>query len=185
MNEITKFEEEKMVMSSMFGAVSTSSIVYGIMLIIISMFLFINPGQSYMLVTILLGVYLVVKGLIDFIAVFNSDNPQKGITLFDSVISFIAGFIVLSTTVFVMKFLVTFIVYIIGFSFILSGVIGFKKSILISLINIAIGILMFFFTESVAVGFVWLLAFLILLGGVFSITFGAMTRDIVRKIDNA
>lgn len=53
-----------------------------------------------------------------------------------------------------------------------------------ALVSIAIGILMFFFEESIAIGFVWLLAFLILLGGIFSITFGAMTRDVVREIDN-
>ncbi|XLQ20378.1 MAG: DUF308 domain-containing protein [Candidatus Moraniibacteriota bacterium] len=182
MDEVTNFEEEKAVAAGMFGAMSTASIVYGIILIIISMFLFTSPDKSYMLVTTLLGIYLVVKGLIDFIAVFNSNNSDKGMTLFSSVVSFLAGFIVLSATVFATTFLVTFVIYVIGFSFVLSGLMGFKNSIPMALVNIAIGVLMFFFTEGVATGFVWMMAFLILLGGVFSIVFGAAAKNVVREI---
>lgn len=185
MDEVTNLNEEKAIASGVFGAMSTVSIIYGIILIIISMFLFTSPEKSYMLVTTLLGVYLVVKGLIDFIAVFNGNNPQKGAILFSSVVSFVAGFIVLSATVVVTTFLVTFVIYIIGFSFILSGLVDLKESLSRALVSIAIGVLMFFFEEGVATGFVWLLAFLILIGGIFSITFGAMTKNVVRAIDNA
>ncbi len=184
MDEITKFNEEKSIVSDIFGAMGTASIVYGIILIIISMLLFTSPEKSYMLVTTLLGIYLVVKGLIDFIAVFNSKNSQRGVILFSGIVSFIAGLVVLSTIVFTTTFLVTFIIYVIGFSFILNGLVNIKKILSVALIDIAIGFVMFFFKEGVAIGFVWLLAFLILLGGIFSITFGAMTKNISREIDN-
>ncbi len=183
MSEVSEFNEEKEVVTGVFGAMSTASIVYGIILIIISMFLFTSPEKSYLLVTTLLGIYLVVKGLIDFIAVFNSKNPHRGATLFASVVSFIAGFIVLAVPVFSATFLVTFVVYVIGFSFILTGIMSFKASIPMAIIYILLGFAMFFFTEGVATGLVWFIAFLLLLGGIFSIVFGASAKNVVRELD--
>jgi len=182
MNDVANLKEEKEIVSGMFSAMSTASIVYGIILIIISMFLFTSPGKSYMLVTTLLGIYLVVKGIIDFIAVFNSNNSNKGMILFASVVYFISGFIVLSATMFATVFLVTLVVYVIGFSFILSGIVGFKESVPMAIVNIMIGFLMLFFEESVAIGFIWLISFMILLGGVFSIIFGATAKNVAREI---
>jgi uncharacterized membrane protein HdeD (DUF308 family) len=184
MNEENKqiINDESKEIAGLFGAMSTASIVYGIILIIISMFLFISPEKSYVIVTTLLGVYLVVKGLIDFIAVFNTRNPRRGMTLFSSAVSFIAGFIVLAVPVFSATFLTTFAIFAIGISFIIAGFTLFKESIPMAIINIIIGIMMFFFTAGVAVAFVWIIAFLLLLGGVFSIVFGAQAKNVVREI---
>lgn len=169
--------------AGMFGAMSTASIVYGIILIIISMFLFTSPEKSYLIVTTLLGIYLVVKGLIDFIAVFNSSNPQKGMTLFVSIFSFLAGMLMLAVPTFAATSLVTFAVYFMGISLIISGIHIFKESIPMAMVTIALGVMMFFFTKGVAVSFVWFIAFLLLLGGVFSIVFGAKAKNVAREIN--
>ena len=64
MNEVASTEDKEV--ASAFSAMSTVSIVYGIILIIISMLIFTNTKETYVVVTTLLGVYLIVKGFIDF-----------------------------------------------------------------------------------------------------------------------
>ncbi len=185
MDKLTKkLDEEKLIASSMIEATETASIIYGIMLIIISMFLFTSPGSSYILATILLGVYLIVRGIIDFIAIFNKANKHRILTTVFSIINIITGFVVLSSIVFSTIVLMTLVVYIIGFNFIFMGIMDFKNSILMAIINIIIGVMMFFFTGGAALGFIWALAFFILLEGIFLIVFGAKLNNVSQKINS-
>jgi uncharacterized membrane protein HdeD (DUF308 family) len=183
MDEVTKLDEEKEMAAGMFGAMSTASIVYGIILIIISMFIFTNTKESYVLITMLMGVYLIVKGFIDFFAVFNSKNPHRMMTLFVSVISFIGGIFVLTAPFFATGIIAMFVIYVIGFSFILSGIVSFKSSIPMAILSIIIGILMFFFTKETAVGLAWFIGLLLLIAGAVSIVFGASAKNVVRELD--
>lgn len=169
--------------SGIFSSMSTISIVYGIILIIISMFLFANVGETYMFATTLLGIYLLVKGLIDFVAVFNTQNEHRGGILLASVVYALAGFFVVMNPLFSGTFLVTFILYIVAFSFVFGGVVSlFSDAKMMGFVNIVIGCLMFFSPQIFATGFVWVLAFMILLGGIFTIIFGAMANSVSRAI---
>ncbi len=183
MDEISTINEEKEMAAGMFGAMSTASIIYGIILIIISMFIFTNTKETYVIVTMLLGIYLIVKGFIDFFAVFSSKNPHRGMTLFVSIVSFIGGIFVLSAPLFATGIVATFVIYVIGFSFILSGIVSFKTSISMAILSILIGVMMFFFTKETAVGLAWLIGFLILIAGVVSIVFGASAKNVVRELN--
>lgn len=169
--------------STLFKSMSMMSIVYGIILIIISMFLFTNTEQAYILVTTLLGVYLLVRGLIDFVVVFDTTHEHRGTELFMSVIYIIAGFIAVMHPLLATTFLATFIVYIIGFSFIIGGFLTCKISVPMALLNIVLGVLMLFYTQIFAYGFVWVIALVILLSGVFTITFGAIVNGVAHTID--
>ncbi len=175
-------DEEAQEVAGMFGAMSAVSIVYGIILIIISMLIFMNTKETYVVVTTLLGVYLIVKGFIDFFAVFNSRNPHRGITLFVSIVSFLAGLFVISAPLFATVAVATFVIYVLGFTFILGGIMSFKESIPMAIVSIAIGLLMFFFTKETAVAFAWFIALLLLLGGVFTIVFGAAAKNTAREL---
>lgn len=179
-NQVTK--EEAQEVAGMFGAMSAVSIVYGIILIIISMLIFMNVKEAYVLITTLLGVYLIVKGFIDFFAVFNSRNPHRGMTLFVSIVSFLAGLFVLGAPVFAATIGITFIFYVIGFTFILGGVMSFKESIPMAIVSIAIGFMMFIFTKESAIAVAWFIALLLLISGVFTIVFGAVAKNTAREI---
>ena len=169
--------------SDIFSSMSTVSIVYGIILIIIAMFLFTNTGQTYMFATTLLGIYLLVKGLIDFVAVFNTRNENRVGILLSSAVYVLAGFFVVMNPLFSGTFLVTFILYIIAFSFVFGGVVSFfSDAKVMGIVNIAIGVLMFFSPQIFAWGLVWLIAMVILLGGIFTIIFGAMANSVSREI---
>ena len=180
MNKITN--QEKEAMAGVFNIMSSASIVYGIILIIISMLIFTNVGKAYILMATLLGIYLVVKGFIDFFATFNSHNSHRGMTLFASIVNFIVGLFVLGAPVFATTLGVAFIFYIIGLTFILGGVISFEESIPMAIISIIIGLMMFIFTKESAIVVAWFIALLLLLSGIITILFGATTRNIAREI---
>jgi len=175
--------EESKEVAGMFGTMSTVSIIYGIILIIISMLIFMNTKETYVVVTTLLGVYLIVKGFIDFFAVFNSSNPQRGMTLFVSIVSFLGGLFVISAPLFATVAVTSFVIYVIGFTFILGGVMSFKESIPMAIISIIIGLLMFFFTKETAVAFSWFIALLLLLSGIVTIVFGAASKNVARELN--
>lgn len=164
-------------------AVSGVSIVYGIILIIISMMIFANPEEAYMLVVKLLGVYLLVKGIIDFFAVFRSKTQRRGELLFASAVGIICGSLVLLQPIIATKFLAGLMTYFIGFSFIISGFVAFSESKIASILSILLGVLMLFFTKEFAIGFAWLFALLILFLGIVTLIFGASTRNAARDIE--
>jgi uncharacterized membrane protein HdeD (DUF308 family) len=180
MNEVISPEEKEM--AGAFGAMSAVSIVYGIILIIISMLIFTNTKETYVVVTTLLGIYLIVKGFIDFFAVFSSRNPHRGMTLFVSIISFLAGLFVIAAPLFSTVAVTGFVIYVLAFTFIIGGIASFKESIPMAIISIIIGLLMLFFTQETAVVFAWFIALLLLLSGIFTIIFGAATKNVAREI---
>jgi uncharacterized membrane protein HdeD (DUF308 family) len=51
-----------------------------------------------------------------------------------------------------------------------------------AIISIIIGLLMLFFTQETAVVFAWVIALLLLLSGIFTIIFGAATKNVAREI---
>lgn len=169
--------------SHAFRSMSTVSIIHGIILVIIAMLIFTNAKEAYVMVTTLLGIYLLVKGAIDFFVNFHGSRPDRGAMLFSSIVSIIAGMIVVVNPVFLTVLFGTLIIYVIGFAFIVSGVLSFRTSASMAIINILIGFVMLFFTESVAIGMIWFIALLILLGGILSIILGAHASNIAREID--
>ena len=176
-------DESNKEVAGMFGTLSAASVVYGIILIFIAMLIFMNTKESYVFVTKLLAVYLLVKGIIDFVAVFNSRNPHRGRTLFVSVISFIAGLIVLAEPLYSAVFITGFAIYVLGFAFIFSGFMLFKESVIMAILSIIIGFLMFFFTKETAAIMAWFVALMILLSGVFAIVFGASAKNVAREMN--
>jgi uncharacterized membrane protein HdeD (DUF308 family) len=180
--EFQELQETQQEAASMFGAMSAASIVYGIILIIISMLIFMNVKETYVVVTTLLGVYLIVKGVIDFFAVFNTRNPHRGMTLFVSILSFIIGLIVVGSPVFAAAIGTTFILWMIGLTFIISGFMSFKQSVPMAIISIVIGFLMLIFTPESAAVIAWFIALMLLLSGIFTIVFGAATKNVAREL---
>ena len=75
-----------------------------------------------------------------------------------------------------------FVIYVLAFTFIIGGIASFKESIPMAIISIIIGLLMLFFTKETAVAFSWFIALLLLLSGVFTIVFGAATKNVAREL---
>lgn len=175
----------KMEASEMFYSLSRASIIYGMLLILISMLIFTNTKESYMFVTTLLGVYLIVHGVIDFVGSFAKSNTRKGATLASGIVGFLLGLFVVSAPMFATTFLVTLVVYAIGLGFIFTGIVLLADSIPSAILHIIIGLLMFFFSQEFAVGFAWFIALLLLFAGLVTIVFGATAKGAAREIEQS
>ena len=161
--------EQKMLQSS-----STISIVIGIIS---------NPGISVIALITLLGIYLFIKGIIDFISIFSSKNKHRGLTIFASIVGIIAGIVILAHPLISSLFASTFFVWVIAFSLIVNGIASMSESVLFGIISLIVGVIFLFASVvSITIGLVWIIGLFLLFGGIFSIAAGAGFNLEAKKI---
>jgi uncharacterized membrane protein HdeD (DUF308 family) len=172
-------EEEKTILSS--G--SAVSIVTGIILIVISIMIMTNPGTSVLLLTTLLGIYLLIKGVFDLFTSFSSKTKNRGLTVFSAIVGILAGVFIVANPLLGSVVSVVFFVWMIAFALIISGILSMMDSVGMGILSIIIGILLLFASSvGVAAVFIWLLGFLVLFLGIFSIIAGAKLNFEAKKI---
>jgi len=171
--------ETKTILSS--GA--TISIVTGIIMIIVSIYILSNPAISIVQLITLMAIYLIIKGVLDFFSAFSSKVKQRGWTIFGAIVGFIAGVIILAYPLMASVVTVTFYVWLIAFALIINGILSMKESVALGIISVIVGILLLFVPViSTAAVIIWLIGFMVLFLGIFSIIAGAKLNFEAKKI---
>jgi uncharacterized membrane protein HdeD (DUF308 family) len=171
--------EEKAILSS--GA--TVSIVTGIVLIIVSIYILSNPGISIVQLITLMGIYLVIKGTFDFFSAFSSKVQNRGWNIFGGIVAVIAGILILAYPILASYITITFYIWLIAFALIIHGILSMKESVAWGIISIIVGILLLFVsTLGTAAVLIWLIGFMLLFLGIFSIIAGAKLNFEAKKI---
>lgn len=161
-------------MAGAMKSVSTASIIYGVIMIIIALFLFTNPENAMTILVKLFGVYAIVYGAIEFFSMFSSRNPSKGFSFFVAIINILVGIFVLSHVFFATAVTTLFVGYMIAFALIIAGIAYFKEHPFLGILKILIGIFIIFaFTVQTVTLIIWIIALLTLFAGIVAIVFGA------------
>lgn len=181
MNNLSAYETKET--RELLSSGSTVSIMMGIILVIISIKILSEPGVSVMALVRLLGIYLLLKGVIDFFTTFSSETKSKGFTIFGAIIGIIAGIIIISQPLFASVVTTTFLIWTLAIALIVSGAFSMSDSFVSGVLSIIVGFLIFFIPSvALAATLIWLIGFLILFAGIFSIIAGAKLNLEARKI---
>ena len=148
----------------------------GIAALIIGLLLIASPQKSILVLVQLLGIYWLIKGMFNIIAIF-IDSSAWGWKLFAGIIGIIAGILVLQNPLWSGILVPSLMIWILGLQAIVVGVIAIVQSFrgagwgaaILGIISILVGI---FFVANTLIGLqlvVILSAILMIIGGIAAI----------------
>ncbi len=167
-------------------------LIEGILLIILGIFLFANPFRTVASLVWVLGLYWLVRGVIDLVSLI-WDRSMWGWKIFAGILSIVAGWIILQNPISSTAILGVTTVWILGFIGIFIGISslirGFKGAgwgtLILGVIEIILGILILSNTLLAATMLPWVLGTFAIFGGIMAL-FGAFrVRSVENQIDDA
>lgn len=154
-------------------------LIEGILLIIIGIFLLVNPYQTFASIIWVLGLYWLIRGIIDLVSLI-WDRSMWGWKIFAGILGIIAGWIVLQQPIGSAIVISNVFIWMLGFIGIFIGISslirGFQGAgwgtIILGVIEIILGILLLVNSNTFASWLPWVMAFFAILGGIGAL-FGA------------
>lgn len=149
-------------------------LIDGIATLVLGVLLLLNPAASAVALTLFLGVWLLIQGIMSFVHIFVEDNvPWYWNTLW-GILGVASGILVMANPLIATVIAGTTIVFLIAFNAILMGIIalirGFQGAgvwqIVLGIINVAIGVYLMFNPLGAAVALPWVLGLFAIFGGV-------------------
>jgi uncharacterized membrane protein HdeD (DUF308 family) len=167
-------------------------LIEGILLIIIGIFFFVSPYRTLVTAVWALGLYWLVRGVIDLISLL-WDRSMWGWKIFAGILGIIAGWIllqqplagslVLSTT---LVWMLAFIGLFIGISSLIRGFQGAGwGTIILGIIEIVLSIILFMNAGGAAAWMPWVLGGLAILGGILAIIAAFGLRSVEHAVEDA
>lgn len=169
-------------------------IITGVIFIFIGWSLLTNPALTTLQLMQLLGIYWIIAGIVDIIAlVFDHAKGNVALRLGGSILGIVAGVIVLNNLILTTVFTLTFVSYLIGFVFIFNGVVHMLMgnstenrkykwswgSLLIGFVYLVFGLLVVTGPTIVtAATFIWLAGFFAIAGGAMAIASAFMFKKV-------
>jgi uncharacterized membrane protein HdeD (DUF308 family) len=154
-------------------------LIEGILLIIIGIFLLVNPYKTFASIIWVLGLYWLIRGIIDLVSLI-WDRSMWGWKIFAGILGIVAGWIVLQQPVGSAVVISNVFIWMLGFIGIFIGISslirGFQGAgwgtIILGVIEIILGILLLVNSNAFASWLPWVMAFFAILGGIGAL-FGA------------
>jgi uncharacterized membrane protein HdeD (DUF308 family) len=168
------FKEMTSLGKEMLASHSRTYIIVGIILTIVGIYFLSHPTAPILTRISLLGIYFVIKGVLDFFSIFHSGTKRKGWTVAGAIFGIIAGIIILAYPMLASLVTVTFFTWIAALGLIVYGAVALGESVIFGLLSIITGLLLFFvppMATATAIG--WIIGFLVLILGISSISIGA------------
>jgi uncharacterized membrane protein HdeD (DUF308 family) len=165
-------------------------LIEGILLIIIGIFLLLNPYKSFVSIIWVLGIYWLIRGILDLVSLI-WDRTFWGWKIFAGILGIIAGWIViqhpLGSSVVISQvtvFMLAFIGIFMGISAIVRAFKGAGWGTgIMGGISILLGILLLANSAIATVTLPWVLGFLAIFGGIMTIIGSFQVRSLEKKID--
>lgn len=149
-------------------------LLQGIAALIVGILFLTNPGASSVGLTLVLGIWLLVQGILELVHIFVEDHKAWYWNLLWGILGIFAGIIVLGNPLISTVIAGTTLVFVLAFSAILMGIIalirGFQGGgiwqIVLGVLNIIIGVYLLFNPLGAAVALPWVLGFFAVIGGI-------------------
>lgn len=159
-------------------------VLTGIVFIFIGISMVLNPALAALDLMVLLGLYWLIAGVIDIIAlVFDRSKGNTGLRLAGNVIGIIAGLLIINNAIIATVITATFLTYLIAFAFLFNGfahmLVGSKNSktntVKWSWGSLVIGLIYMLFGLYIIVGPTLLIAAtFVWVTGIFAVVAGAL-----------
>jgi uncharacterized membrane protein HdeD (DUF308 family) len=158
-------------------------LLQGIAATILGVLLITNPGITIASLTIFLGVYWFVLGVIDLVHMF-TEPAGWGWKLFSGIVGILAGLVLIRHPLWSAAVGTSILVWVVGALGLLFGAIGIVRSFmgggwgmaLSSVLSIVLGLLLIFHTATTVVVLVYAAAIAAIIGGVIAIISAIMIR---------
>ena len=176
----TYSQEEIQTVQKAWSRLWWAALIQGIIAIIFGLYTFFNPGQSPTRLIELLGLFIIIDGIIDIIAVIveHKQLPRWGSQVFTGVLIIIAGIAVIGLAELIAGVALSLLIYIVAIAFLISGIYSIIKSLhlrsetgvdwsrlIIGALKIVFALILFTQTKATATVLVWIIGvFLLLLG---------------------
>ncbi len=149
-------------------------LIDGIATLILGLLLLTNPAASAVALTVVLGIWLLIQGIMAFVHIFVENHRAWYWDLLWGIIGVIAGLVVLGNPLISTLVAGTTLVFMIAFGAILMGIIalirGFQGGgiwqIVLGIINLLIGVFLLFNPLGAVLALPWVLGFFALFGGI-------------------
>ena len=158
-------------------------LLQGIATAILGVLLITQPGITLATLTIFLGVYWFVLGVIDLVHMF-TEPAGWGWKLFSGVIGILAGLVLIRHPLWSAAIGASLLVWIVGFLGLLFGVVGIIRAFtgggwgmaLSGLLSAVLGLLLLFHTAVTVVVLIYLVGIIAIVGGVIAIVSAIVIR---------
>ncbi len=149
-------------------------LIDGIATLILGFLLLTNPGSSAVALTVVLGIWLLIQGVMAFVHIFVENHRAWYWDLLWGIIGVVAGIVVLGNPLISAVVAGTTLVFMIAFGAILMGIIalirGFQGGgiwqIVLGIVDILIGVFLLFNPLGAVMALPWVLGFFALFGGI-------------------
>jgi len=182
--------ESKNVLSQLLSDIWWLVLLRGILAVLLGIILLTDPGVALMIILIYIGVFWFIDGIFTVLASVKGRKHQAdwGWGIFSGVISILAGLAVFSQPLMAAILTTTFLVYLVGFMVIVSGisaiVSGFRlrktsnewSMILGGVLAVLIGILLIFQPLMTTFTVMMFIGFLAMIAGISLIVFAFKVR---------
>jgi uncharacterized membrane protein HdeD (DUF308 family) len=109
-------------MSSAIGSLWWLLLLRGILLLILGGYALFQPGMSVLMLTQVLGIYIIAEGILAIIAALLGETPSRGWMILRGVLAILLGIFVFGHSALVAGVTATFVLYVIAFIAIISGI---------------------------------------------------------------
>lgn len=167
-------------------------LIEGILLIIIGIFFFVSPYQTLVTAVWVLGLYWLIRGIIDLISLI-WDRSMWGWKIFAGVLGIIAGWILLQQPLAGSLVLSSALVFMLGFIGLFIGISslirGFKGAgwgtLILGVIEIILSIILLMNAGGAAAWMPWVLGMLAIFGGILTIIASFTVRSAEHALEDA
>jgi uncharacterized membrane protein HdeD (DUF308 family) len=166
-------------------------LIEGILLIILGIFFFVSPYQTLVTAVWVLGIYWLVRGVIELISLI-WDRSLWGWKIFAGILGLIAGWILIQQPIGGSLVLSSTLVFLLGFIGIFNGIAalirGFKGggwgTLILGVISIILGIILFMNAGGAAAWMPWALGIMAIFGGIMALIGSFQVRGLQNRIDD-
>lgn len=151
-------------------------LIEGIALIIIGALFLINPGQTAVIVTMLIGIYWLIQGVLSIVSIF-MDSSGWGWKLILGILGIIAGIVILQHPLWAPAVVGATLVIILGIQGILMGIMQLIMALqgggwglaILGVISIVIGAILLFNVWVATISLPWVIGIFAIIGGILAI----------------
>lgn len=148
----------------------------GIALIIIGALFLVNPAQTAVLVTTLIGIYWLIEGILSIVSIF-MDHSAWGWKLIIGILGIIAGIVILQHPLWAPAVVGATLVIILGIQGILMGIMQLIMALqgggwglaILGVISVVIGAILLFNVWVATVSLPWVIGIFAIIGGILAI----------------
>ena len=158
-------------------------LLQGIAAVILGIFLLLKPGMTMVVVVQFIGIYWLVSGLFQIVAIF-VDSTQWGWKLFSGILGIIAGVIIVQHPLWSPVLLTSVLVIILGIEGLIIGIINLIQAFqgggwgvgILGALSILFGIVLLANVLLAAFSVPWVLGILGIVGGIIAIIYSFRLR---------